>query len=183
MLNVWCPETRQETTEHVTSHWRSLTPETPVVAEVVQQSPKGAGKEPLLSSLEFSVALPEGTNPLSWTQPQDFLLVVKTIFRSGSLLAIECYKLFPSLYEGAHGSHTLFWASRLRGAGQCWDWVADSPNTRARCGRNLLKAFSRFFASLRSDLYERQSDMPAEPLWCAGQHQHDLLHETLSLQV
>jgi hypothetical protein len=47
----------------------------------------------------------------------------------------------------------------------------------------LIESFLELLASLCSDLYERQSDMPAEPLWCAGQHQHDLLHETLSLQV
>ncbi len=114
MLNVWRPETRHETTEHVTSDWRSLTPETAVVAEVVQRYPKGARKEPLLSSLEFSMALPRGHTHHPRAQLQDFLLVVKTVFMSSSLLAVECYKLLPSLYEGAHSSHTLLGFSPQR---------------------------------------------------------------------
>lgn len=36
MLNVYCPETWQEAAEYVTLCWRPLSPETPVVAEIVQ---------------------------------------------------------------------------------------------------------------------------------------------------
>ncbi len=45
MLDVQCPETWLEATEHLTCRWRPLSPKTPL-AEIVQRSPEGAGKEP-----------------------------------------------------------------------------------------------------------------------------------------
>ncbi len=49
MLDVWCPETWQEATEHVTFRWRPLLPETPVATEIEQRPPEGARKESLFS--------------------------------------------------------------------------------------------------------------------------------------
>ncbi len=62
MLDVLCPETWQEATEHITFRWRPLLPETPVATEIEQRPPEGARKESLFSVGIFRAA-PRGGTP------------------------------------------------------------------------------------------------------------------------
>ncbi len=63
MLDVRCPETWQEATEHVTFRWRPLLPETPVATETEQRPPEGARKESLFSVGIFHAPPRGGAHP------------------------------------------------------------------------------------------------------------------------
>ncbi len=63
MLDVRCPETWQEATEHVTFRWRPLLPETPVATEIEQRPPEGARKESLFSVGIFHAPPRGGAHP------------------------------------------------------------------------------------------------------------------------
>ncbi len=145
MLDVRCPETWQEATEHVTFRWRPLLPETPVATEIEQQPPEGARKESLFSVGIFRAPPRGGTPPGSWARkPQDLFLEEMMLLRSGLFEAdCEARRAAPqSLRGGARLATLSFCASRLKGTGPGWDRVADINDSWARRGRNLTNASS-----------------------------------------
>ncbi len=125
MLDVWCPETWQEATEHVTFRWRPLLPETPVATEIEQRPPEGARKESLFSVGIFH-APPGGAR-----KPQDFFLEEMMLLRSGLFEAdCEARRAAPQSLRGGTRLATLsFCASRLKGTGPGRDRVADVPDS------------------------------------------------------
>ncbi len=132
MLDVRCPETWQEATEHVTFRWRPLLPETPVAAEIEQRPPEGARKESLFSVGIFHALPRGGTPPVSLARkPQDFFLEEMMLLGSGLFEAdCEARRAAPqSLRGGARLATLSFCASRLKGTGPGRDRVADVPDS------------------------------------------------------
>ncbi len=145
MLDVRCPETWQEATEHIKFSWRPLLPETPVATEIEQRPPEGARKKSLFSVEIFHAPSRRGTPPGSWARkPQDLFLEEMMLLRSG-LFEADCEARLAtpqSLRGGARLATLSFCASRLRGTGPGRDRVADVPDSWARRGRNLTNASS-----------------------------------------
>ncbi len=132
MLDVLCPETWQEATEHVTFRWRPLLPETPVATEIEQRPPEGARKESLFSVGIFCAPPRGGTPPGSWARkPQDLFLEEMMLLRSGLFEAdSEARRAAPqSLRGGARLATLSLCASRLKGTGPGRDRVADVPDS------------------------------------------------------
>ncbi len=132
MLDVRCPETWQEATEHVTFRWRPLLRETPVATEIEQRPPEGARKESFILCWNFSRPSQGGTPPGSWVRkPQDFFLEEMMLLRSGLFEAdCEARRAAPqSLRGGARLATLSFCASRLKGTGPGRDRVADVPDS------------------------------------------------------